>query len=95
MKNASAYIIRLENHTYAYIIRRMNALRHIRKNVFKVTQAEFAELAGVKQSSVSRWENGVGPSLEEMQAIRKAAVDRNLGWDDAYFFEAPISEAAE
>ncbi len=71
----------------------MNALRHIRKNVFAVTQAEFASLAGVTQATVSRWENGVAPSLEEMQAIRKAASDRGVEWSDTMFFELP--EAAE
>ena len=69
----------------------MNALRHIRKHVFQVTQAEFATLAGVAQPSVSRWENGVAPSLDEMAAIRQAAADRGLEWDDRWFFEAPAS----
>jgi transcriptional regulator with XRE-family HTH domain len=72
----------------------MNALRHIRKSVFQVTQTEFAALAGVAQSSVSRWENGMVPSLEEMQAIRKAAVARGLAWDDSWFFEVPSDVAA-
>ncbi len=65
----------------------MNTIKHIRKTVFDMTQAEFAVIAGVKQSSVSRWERGVQPSLEEMRAIRKAAIDMNLPWDDAMFFE--------
>ncbi len=75
----------------------MNALRHIRKNVFAVTQAEFAVVAGVTQATVSRWENGVAPSLEEMQAIRSAAAERGIEWSDALFFEVPAKqpEAAE
>lgn len=73
----------------------MSTLKNIRKNVFKVTQSEFAELAGVTQASVSRWENGVAPSLEEMQSIRKAAADRGLEWADSMFFEMPVPEAAE
>lgn len=72
----------------------MNAIRHIRKNVFQVSQAEFAQLAGVTQGSVSRWENGVAPSLDEMQAIRAAAASRDIAWDDSLFFEAPDQEAA-
>jgi transcriptional regulator with XRE-family HTH domain len=72
----------------------MNALRYIRKHVFQVTQAEFAELAGVGQASVSRWENGVSPSLDEMQAIREAAISRGLKWDDGWFFKAPIPKDA-
>lgn len=65
----------------------MNAMRHIRKSLFGLTQAEFAEIAGVGQATVSRWENGVAPSLEEMQAIRRAAFARNMEWNDRVFFE--------
>ena len=72
----------------------MNALKHIRKNVFAVTQAEFATVAGVTQATVSRWENGVAPSLEEMQAIRSAASERGIDWSDALFFDAPAEETA-
>ena len=74
----------------------MSAIRHIRQKVFKVTQAEFAAFAGVTQASVSRWEseNGGGPSIDEMQAIRKAAADRKILWNDAWFFEAPAQEDA-
>lgn len=71
----------------------MSTIKHIRTKVFGVTQAEFAALAGVTQASVSRWENGVAPSLDEMKAIRGAAETRGVEWDDRYFFEAP--EAAE
>jgi len=70
----------------------MNALRHIRKTIFQVTQAEFALIAGVTQATVSRWENGVAPSLDEMQAIRRAAAERDIDWDDRLFFETPASE---
>ncbi|MGN8023017.1 helix-turn-helix domain-containing protein [Phyllobacterium sp. 22229] len=70
-------------------MRIMNTLKHIRKNIFKVTQAEFAQIAGVGQPSVSRWERGVAPSLDEMQAIRAAAAQRKIKWNDAWFFDAP------
>lgn len=66
----------------------MNALKNIRKNIFNVTQSEFSKIAGVSQAAVSRWENGVAPSLEEMKAIRSAAQERGINWQDAYFFEA-------
>lgn len=72
----------------------MSAIRHIRRAIFQVTQAEFAALAGVTQASVSRWETGVPPSLDDMQAIRKAAADRGIAWDDAWFFDTPASENA-
>jgi transcriptional regulator with XRE-family HTH domain len=72
----------------------MSAIRHIRREIFRVTQAEFATLAGVTQASVSRWEAGGAPSLDEMQAIRRAAADRGIEWNDTWFFDVP-SEAAE
>ncbi|MGX9120300.1 helix-turn-helix domain-containing protein [Mesorhizobium sp. BHbsci] len=73
----------------------MSAIRYIRREIFKATQAEFAALAGVTQASVSRWETGGAPTLDEMQAIRKAAADRQIEWNDAWFFEpAPSSEQA-
>lgn len=70
-------------------MRRMNALLHIRKKVFGVTQQEFAAIAGVHQSMVSRWENGqAAPTLDEMNRIREAARQRKLKakWDDRLFF---------
>ncbi len=69
-------------------------MKHIRTKIFGVTQAEFAALAGVAQATVSRWENGIAPSLDEMKAIRKAAEERNVPWDDRYFFEIPSESAA-
>ena len=94
MKNTITHIMRIDFNAYAYNIRSMNALRNIRINVFGVTQAEFSVIAGVTQATVSRWENGVGPSLDDMLAIRAAALARALPWDDSFFFERP-KEAAE
>lgn len=67
----------------------MNAIKAIRTKVFEVTQTEFAEIAGVKQSTVSRWENGVAPTLDEMRTIRQAAADRGIEWEDSWFFVPP------
>lgn len=75
-------------------MRCMSPIRHIRTEVFQLKQAEFAAVAGVKQSTVSRWENGGEPSLEEMRAIRRAAAERGIDWDDAWFFQVPSTEAA-
>ena len=75
----------------------MNAITHIRKKVFGVTQQEFASIAGVQQSMVSRWENGhAAPTLDEMQRIRDAAAARKLKskWRDDLFFTAPATEQA-
>ena len=73
----------------------MNALRTIRKDVFRITQLEFAALAGVSQSAVSRWESGVEPTLEEVRKIRQAAACRGISPEvDRLLFEAPEKENA-
>lgn len=73
----------------------MNALEHIRRNVFKATQSEFAVIARVTQATVSRWENGGSPTLKEMHAIREAAFERcDLAWSDSLFFEFAVSQDA-
>lgn len=81
----------LRVYTSTHNVRGMNAIRYIRKNVFGVTQQEFAEIAGVQQSSVSRWESGGAPTLEEMARIRDAAGSRKLKrkWRDDLFFTVP------
>lgn len=69
----------------------MNPLKHIRKNVFGLKQQDFAAIAGVQQSTISRWENGeAAPTLEEMNRIRVEAGKRKLKmkWNDRLFFEA-------
>lgn len=70
----------------------MNAIKHIRKEVFGLRQQEFAALAGVPQSRVSRWESGQSePSRDEMARIRAAAKVRKLKrkWSDELFFTVP------
>lgn len=72
----------------------MNQLHRIRCRVFRATQIEMAAIAGVRQSQVSRWENGLRrPSLREMERIRAEARKRGLPWDDRWFFEAPEKAA--
>ncbi len=66
----------------------MSALLHIRKHILKITQAEMAAIAGVRQATVSRWESGsLSPALVQMAAVRQAAFDRGIPWSDAWFFE--------
>ena len=73
---------------------RMNAISHIRKNLLNVTQGAMAQIAGVQQATISRWESGeLSPSLEQMRMIRDALLSRGILWQDAWFFEVP--EAAE
>jgi transcriptional regulator with XRE-family HTH domain len=73
----------------------MNALRHIRKSVLGISQADMAAIADVSQGTVSKWENGESnPNRDEMSRIRNAAIERGIAWDDAWFFDAP-AEAAQ
>jgi transcriptional regulator with XRE-family HTH domain len=77
----------------------MNAVKHIRTRVFKLKQAPFAEVAGVSQATVSRWESpkfsGSEPTRDEMNRIRCAAFERGLEWNDGWFFQNfPDSGAA-
>ncbi|MBY3582235.1 helix-turn-helix domain-containing protein [Rhizobium bangladeshense] len=73
----------------------MRPIEFIRTQVFKQTQAAFARLAGVSQSTVSKWEAGVlAPSQEEMVRIRSAAIRLAIGWErepwqDEWFFVIP------
>lgn len=77
------------------IMRAMLPMAHIRTEVFRMSQAAFAEVAGTTQPTVSRWESGKWePNRDELALIRKAALDRGLPWDDALFFEVPPAEAA-
>lgn len=68
-------------------------MRNIRKDRFRLSQSAFAELTGVAQSTVSRWENGTPPSLDDLALIRTAARKLEIEWDDAWFFD--LEEAAE
>lgn len=61
----------------------MNSLRHIRCEVFRITQEEMAKIAGVRQATISRWEAGItDPSLRHIRRIRTEARKRRLHWDD-------------
>jgi DNA-binding transcriptional regulator YiaG len=69
----------------------MNAVEYIRTRVFKLTQAPFAEIAGVSQPTVSRWEEDgfvrSEPTREQMNLIRSEAIRRGLPWSDSWFFQ--------
>jgi len=73
----------------------MSALRRIRQEIFGINQAEMASIADVSQGTVSKWESGLAnPSLDEMARIRAVAAERQIAWDDSWFFEIP-QEAAQ
>lgn len=68
----------------------MNPILRIRRKVLEVTQGDLAEIAGVSQGTVSKWEKGeLEPSREELGRIRDEAQARGLDWSDSWFFEVP------
>ncbi len=69
----------------------MTPIHHIRKNIFRSTQDEFALICQCDQSTVSRWEKkgSLVPTQTEMILIREAAKRRRMKWRDSWFFEAP------
>lgn len=74
---------------------RMTAIETIRRDLFGVSQARFAEIAGVNQATVSRWERGGSPSLSDIARIRAAAIAEGLEWsDEALFATAERAPAA-
>lgn len=70
----------------------MSSIGHIRKNIFRVSQTEMARIAGVSQATISRWENGVSPSQDDMARIRSEALNRDIPWNDRWFFEVEAAE---
>jgi len=66
----------------------MNTMHHIRTKVFRVSQGEMARIAGVSQSTVSKWESGIQTPMSSAFAhIRREARRRAVPWDDKWFFE--------
>ena len=69
----------------------MNALTHIRANVFQMTQREFAQVIGASQSTVSRMEKGeLFLDTRHQKKIRAIARERGVEWQDSWFFEEPV-----
>lgn len=65
----------------------------IRTQVFDMSQKEFADLLGVAQGTVSRWERPIDnemvllPDYADLMKIRDAAKRRGLQWHDSWFWE--------
>jgi transcriptional regulator with XRE-family HTH domain len=67
----------------------VNQLKHIRVAVLDMTQAAFADLVGVSQATISRWEQGEGsPTLDHLQLIRAEFFRRRIPWREASLFNA-------
>lgn len=70
----------------------MSAIAHIRKKVLGLSQMAVADLTGVTQATVSRWEKGeLSPNLRELGILRDAARSKGVEWDDSWFFEPPVT----
>ncbi|MDR7037372.1 transcriptional regulator with XRE-family HTH domain [Methylobacterium sp. BE186] len=70
----------------------MTPLLFIRSQVLKITQTQMAAIAGVGQSTVSKWERGsLEPSRDELARIRAEARRRRIKWRDEWFFVSPPS----
>lgn len=71
-------------------------LRRIRCDIFRVSQIEMAEIAGVRQPTISRWERGLRePTLGSLKRIRAEALRRQLRWNDDWFFTTGGMNASE
>jgi predicted transcriptional regulator len=72
------------------IMRAMKPITHIRKNVLGLSQKALGELAGASQATVCRWERGaLEPNRDQMDLIRRKAIEAGKAWDDRWFFETP------
>lgn len=74
--------------------------RHIRTQVFKMSQQEFADALNQhlpssrsrSQSTISRWENDGDPLIpdhDDLTAMRELAKARGIKWRDSWLFETP------
>lgn len=74
----------------------MKPIKFIRKHIFKLTQAEFGLMLGIKQSVVSDMEKSGIVTMGHQITIREEAARRGMQWSDSWFFEMPedFEEAA-
>jgi transcriptional regulator with XRE-family HTH domain len=73
----------------------MNLMLHIRKEVLRLSQAQLAEVAGVSQATVSRWERGQWePNRDELARIWSWARENDVALSDAAFFAKPSEDRA-
>ena len=72
----------------------MTPMRFLRERVLGVpNQYIFADMVGVKQATVSRWEAGeFRPSAAMMERIERIADERGIKLDYKWFFKVPPSD---
>ena len=64
--------------------------RFIRETIFGIKrQAEFAELLGYEQPTISRFETGMRLSAEAQERILHLARARNIPFDSNWFWNVP------
>lgn len=72
---------------------RKTPAQYIREDVFGIeTQKEFGDLLGYGQGGISRFESGARRITVEFQfRVRAAAKQRQIKWDDNWFFDVPTA----
>lgn len=84
------HVADLVNNPAAVGAERHRVMLHLRENVFKTTQSQFALILGVSNSQVSRWESGQQePGWEPLARLRAFAHLAHLEWRDEWLFEVP------
>lgn len=70
----------------------MTPIRYIRTKILKINQTRLAEICGVGQGTISRWENDTAPGLPDagdLASIRDYAKDNGIPLEERLFFEVP------
>lgn len=77
----------------------MTPMKFVRTKL-RLTQKQLAEVAGVGQATVCRWEkpeddkDRLEPSREDLARIRSWAAEEKIKISDAWFFQVPKGRAA-
>jgi transcriptional regulator with XRE-family HTH domain len=70
----------------------MTPFKHIRKFVLAATTGQMAEICGVSQGTISKWENGLhSPDLAAITRVRDHVKASGKEWDDSWIFEVPTA----
>lgn len=75
----------------------MRPMKFVRRKL-DLTQAGLAEVVGVRQGTISRWETedtavALEPSRSELAAIREYAAAKGIRLRDSWFFQVPTGQA--
>ena len=68
----------------------------VRRLVFGMTQAVYAEALGLRQGTVSKWESaGKFTSVEAMERVRALGEAQKIKFNDTWLFEVPDAAKAQ